>query len=41
MEENLQPDQIHNADQIGLHWKETLTLVNEECAPGLSHLKNM
>ena len=23
IEENLQPDQIHNADQIGLHWKRT------------------
>ena len=34
-EENLQPDQIHNADQIGLHMKATLTLVNEDSAPGL------
>jgi len=38
-EENVQPDQIHNTDQIGLHWKglptKTLTLVNEDSAPGL------
>ena len=44
IEENMQPDQIHNADQIRLHWKglptKTLTLVNEDSAPGLSHLKN-
>ena len=45
-EENLQPDQIHNTDQIGLHWKglptKTLSLVNKDSAPGLkSHLKNV
>jgi hypothetical protein len=36
IEENLQPDQIHNADQIGLHLKGTLTLVNKNSAPGES-----
>jgi hypothetical protein len=38
-EDNLQPDQIHDADQIGLHWKglptKTLILENEDYAPGL------
>jgi hypothetical protein len=34
IEENLQPGQIHN--QTGLHWKGTLTLVNEDSVPGLT-----
>jgi hypothetical protein len=37
-EENLQPDQIYNADKTGVHWKglptTTFALVNEKSAPG-------
>jgi len=45
IEENLQSDQIHDTDQIGLHWRglptKTLILVNEDYAPELSLLKNV
>jgi len=42
---SLYKENIHNADQIGLHWKglptKTVTLVNEDSAPGLGHLQNV